>query len=138
MGSLLWFEVAGSSVALPVDQVLEIRAPGRTTAVPGAPSEVLGLIQHRGRMIPVIDLRPRLAGTSRDSSPEHAPGALIIIQNVEGSLRRSCALAVDRVSGVRDAAESGPRAGRILDVFGIFSAPASGADSTVVAAGEPL
>lgn len=137
MGSLLWFEVAGSPAALPVDQILEIRAPGRTTAVPGAPGEVLGLIQHRGRMIPVIDLGQRLGGTSRDSSPERAPGAFVIIQSVGRSLRRSCALAVDRVWGVRDAAESEPRAGRVLDLSGIFSAPPDGADSTAVAAGEP-
>jgi len=134
--SLLWFEVAGSAMALPVDQVLEIRAPSRCAAVPGAPREVLGLIQHRGRMIPVVDLAERVGGTSWDAESGRAAGAVIIVEAADSGARRACALAVDRVLGVRDraatgaagaasaaAGAAGPAAGSILDLSTVFSVP---------------
>jgi len=135
--SLLWFEVSGSPLALPVDQVLEIRAPSRYAAVPGAPREVLGLIQHRGRMIPVIDLAERVGGTSGESGPGRAAGAVIIVETSERGARRVCALAVDRVSGVREraAAETGGElAGALLDLGGILGSPPEAPGATAAAA----
>lgn len=136
--SLLWFEVAGSAMALPVDQVLEIRAPGRYAAVPGAPREVLGLIQHRGRMIPVIDLATRVGGTTWDAESARALGAVVIVETTERGARRGCALAVDRVSGVRERTADGATgvaAGSILDLAAVLGAPPVSAGATADAAG---
>jgi chemotaxis signal transduction protein len=135
MTSLLWFEVAGSTMALPVELVLEIRAPGPYTEVPGAAREVLGLIRHRGRMIPVIDLANRLTGKSRDPAVGRHPGCLVVVQNAESGLKRSCALAVDHVSGVREQAAASLAAGQVLDVSIFFCPPAGGAERTPVAGG---
>ncbi len=134
---LLWFEVSGSALALPVEQVLEIRAPGRYVAVPGAPREVLGLIQHRGRMIPVIDLAERVGGTSWDAESGRSAGAVLIVETSERGGRRACALAVDRVSGVREHATDdagGEMAGSILDLAAVFGARAANPGAAAAAA----
>jgi chemotaxis signal transduction protein len=125
-GSLLWFEVSGAPLALPVDQVLEIRPPSRYAAVPGAPREVLGLIQHRGRMIPVMDLAERVGCAGRDAGSGRAAGAVLIVETNERGARRACALAVDRVSGVRErgaGAAAGGIAGAVFDLGAIFGPP---------------
>jgi chemotaxis signal transduction protein len=135
MTNLLWFEVGGSTLALPVGLVLEIREPGSTTAVPGAAREVLGLIQHRGRMIPVIDLARRL--TEMGGAPAEAgqPGYLIVVQSAEPGFKRSCALAVDHVLGVRELAAARPAPGQLLDVSIFFRPPRGEAGGTPVTAG---
>jgi purine-binding chemotaxis protein CheW len=53
------FRVGASEYALPVHQVLHMESFTAATRVPGAPAWVLGLVQSRGRMVPVIDLRAR-------------------------------------------------------------------------------
>lgn len=53
------FRVGDSDYALPVQQVLHMESFTEATRVPGAPAWVLGLVQSRGRMVPVIDLRAR-------------------------------------------------------------------------------
>lgn len=53
------FCVAGGEYALPADVVLHMESFEGATPVPGAPSYVLGIVQVRGRVIPVIDLRRR-------------------------------------------------------------------------------
>lgn len=53
------FRVAGAEYALPADQILQLESYSIATPVPGAPAHVAGLIQVRGRVVPVIDLRVR-------------------------------------------------------------------------------
>jgi purine-binding chemotaxis protein CheW len=48
--------VGGEDYALPVDAVLEVAELGDVTPVPGSPSEVLGVRNLRGQVIPVVDL----------------------------------------------------------------------------------
>lgn len=47
--------------ALPADEVVEISPPRPVRRLPGAPAEVLGLMNHRGTIVTVVDL-PRLLG----------------------------------------------------------------------------
>lgn len=55
------FRLAGGLYGLPVAAVQEILRTPRLTAVPMAPVEVVGLFSLRGLIVPVIDLRRRLA-----------------------------------------------------------------------------
>ena len=53
------FELAGELFAVNVDQVLEILEIARITTLPKAPQFVRGVINVRGKAIPVLDLRVR-------------------------------------------------------------------------------
>jgi purine-binding chemotaxis protein CheW len=53
------FKVDGADYALPADVVLQMETYTGATTVPGARPWVAGIIQLRGRVVPVIDLRAR-------------------------------------------------------------------------------
>jgi len=53
------FRVGTASYALPAAQVLHLESFEAATHVPGAPPYVAGLVQVRGRIVPVVDLRTR-------------------------------------------------------------------------------
>lgn len=53
------FRVGDGEYALPAELVLHMESYAGATPVPGAAAFVAGLVQVRGRVIPVIDLRAR-------------------------------------------------------------------------------
>jgi purine-binding chemotaxis protein CheW len=53
------FKVADVEYILPAEDVLQMETFTGATRVPGTPDYVAGLIQVRGRVIPVVDLRAR-------------------------------------------------------------------------------
>lgn len=53
------FRVGNADYVVPADQVLHLDAYDQATRVPGAPPYVAGLVQVRGRVVPVVDLRAR-------------------------------------------------------------------------------
>lgn len=57
--------VAGRRCALPVGRVVEIHPAVRPTPLPGAPAVVLGVVNRRGTIIPMIDTRAHLGLPSR-------------------------------------------------------------------------
>lgn len=68
---LVTFELFGEIFALPILDVREIIRPTAITPVPQAPSFVEGVINLRGQIIPVVDLRKRFGianeGTNDDT-----------------------------------------------------------------------
>lgn len=60
------FRVADGEYALPAAAVLHMETFQGATPVPGAPPHVLGIVQVRGRVIPVIDLRRRFGLPARE------------------------------------------------------------------------
>jgi len=62
----LVFALGREHYALPANQVHEVRPLGLLTALPGTPAFLAGLINVRGRIVPVVDLRP-LLGLNTDS-----------------------------------------------------------------------
>jgi len=54
---LVVFELAGETYAVPISAVNEIGEARKVTVVPGAPGFIEGIINLRGAVIPVIDLR---------------------------------------------------------------------------------
>lgn len=53
------FKVAGSEYALPASDVLQMETFTGATPVPGARPWVAGVMQVRGRIVPVVDVRAR-------------------------------------------------------------------------------
>jgi purine-binding chemotaxis protein CheW len=50
-------KIADVEYVLPGDDVLQMESFGGATRVPGAAAEVAGLVQIRGRVVPVLDMR---------------------------------------------------------------------------------
>ena len=57
---LLSVTLAGQEFGIPVTQVRDVLGPQRTTVVPLAPQGVAGLLNLRGRIVTVIDMRALL------------------------------------------------------------------------------
>jgi purine-binding chemotaxis protein CheW len=89
----LTFAVNGQPYAVPILTVQEIRRYSQPTSLPNVPSHVLGVINLRGSVVPVIDLRVRFGGYAPP------PDRLTVIVVVAlGS--RSVGLVADDVSRV--------------------------------------
>lgn len=87
------FDIAGESYGVDIGRVQEIIRPPAITAVPRAPGYVEGVINLRGRVIPVINLRHRF-GLPR---AERGRSARIVVLEVDG---QTVGAAVDAVSEV--------------------------------------
>jgi purine-binding chemotaxis protein CheW len=87
------FEIAGESYGVDIARVQEIIRPPAITAVPRAPQYVEGVVNLRGRVIPVINLRNRfgLDDVERDRSSR------IVVLEISG---QTIGVAVDAVSEV--------------------------------------
>ena len=53
---LLTFEIGGEAFSIDVEMVEEIITPRRSTRVPNAPPEIIGIFSLRGRIVTLIDL----------------------------------------------------------------------------------
>src|SRR5262245_42156616 len=53
------FKVAGSEYVIPASEVLQMESFQGATRVPGTDAHVAGLVQVRGKVVPVVDLRSR-------------------------------------------------------------------------------
>ena len=76
--SFVTFEVAGQMFGVPVTKVQDILTPDAIAPVPGGPPEVQGLINLRGRIVTVIDLRTRL-GLRHDGAERK--GMCVTVEN---------------------------------------------------------
>lgn len=83
------FKVGDVDYALPASTVLQMESYTGATAVPGARPFVSGIIQLRGRVVPVVDLRVRFglaattpAADSRVVVVEHAGRAVALLADV--------------------------------------------------------
>ncbi len=54
------FALAGERFAVDAQYVIEALDLGEPTPVPGTPEVLLGVVNHRGRVLPVMDLRRQL------------------------------------------------------------------------------
>ena len=62
---LVTVSIGGQQFAIDIMSVREIRGWSRSTPLPNAPAHFLGMINLRGTILPVVDLRARLGlGTS--------------------------------------------------------------------------
>lgn len=80
--------------AMPIEQVREIRAVEKITKVPRSESFVLGIMNLRGLIIPVIDVKKKLGLDSQNNSNSKQR---ILVADINGSLT---GLLVDEVDQV--------------------------------------
>ena len=69
---LLTFTLAGEHYGLPLMQVREVIALGAVTSLPLVPQHFLGIMNLRGRIITVIDMRAKLQLPKAEPHPESA------------------------------------------------------------------
>jgi purine-binding chemotaxis protein CheW len=55
------FSIGEDTYAIPVDVLTEIIIPQKIFPVPTTPSHVLGVINLRGSIVPIVDIRPTLS-----------------------------------------------------------------------------
>lgn len=90
---VLLFMLEGQRYALPLEEVRELVRAVRLTPLPRAPAVVEGLMDLRGELLPVLDLRRRFRLPARPlSSADH----LVVAQ----AGARRIALRVDRAEGL--------------------------------------
>jgi len=96
---LLTFRLATEEFAFRVADVEEILRPQKITKVPSMPDYVKGITSLRGKIIPVIDLKVRLALNRAEPAgheERESAGKILIIDGPNGFI----GAAVDRVLGV--------------------------------------
>lgn len=98
-GKFLTFFLAGEEYGLEILKVHEIIGMMPITSVPRTPGFIKGVINLRGKVIPIIDLRLKLAMDSTDQTDETC---IIVVQ--AGGLE--IGVIVDKVSEVLDIADS--------------------------------
>lgn len=91
---VLLFTLNGQRYGLPAPDVRELVRAARLTPLPRAPAVVEGLLDLRGELLPVLDLRLRF---------RHPPRALSPMDHfvVASAGSRSVVLRVDRAEGLR-------------------------------------
>lgn len=110
--SLVGFIVGDVSYAVPTSCVREITTPAAVTELPHLPRGVIGVFDHRGQVVPVIDLR-----TCFDVPPRAQEGRTQwIIVEVN---KHRIGLCVNRVTGVFEVGFGGlkpvPELGKTID-----------------------
>ncbi|UPQ90309.1 chemotaxis protein CheW [Vibrio sinaloensis] len=99
----LSFELADELYGVDIKDVEEIRVWERPTPIPRAPKFVLGVINLRGMIVPVVDLRARFSVGECDYRPTTV---VIVLRSQVSSGDRLMGLVVDAVSDVISRGES--------------------------------
>jgi purine-binding chemotaxis protein CheW len=112
MNRWIGFQVAGQNFGVEVLAVLEVQRVSEITAAPGAPPDLLGAINLRGQIVPVLDLGQRLGFGKRELTAQ----SRMIVVDYQG---QPVGLCVDGVSEVVTAkvssVERPPRLGGRVD-----------------------
>ncbi len=105
----LTFHLAGEDYGIEIRYVIEIIGIQKITEVPDMPAFIRGVINLRGKVIPVMDVRARFNIAARDYDDR----TCIIVVNIDGT---EVGLVVDEVSEVADIpqknVEPPPRTGK--------------------------
>ncbi|WP_422446066.1 chemotaxis protein CheW [Thermoanaerobacterium sp. DL9XJH110] len=96
---LVVFELAGELYGLNIFDVREIIRDTPATKIPSAPNFVEGIVNLRGKIIPVIDLKERFGLEKADKTKD----TRIIITNISG---QEAGLVVDSVAEVTTVEEN--------------------------------
>jgi len=96
--SLVLVRMGGRPCAIPCSQVVEIVPRVNLDRIPDAPSAVLGVMNLRGKVVPVMDVRSHVAGESvQGGSYQH----LVVVE----AGAKQVGLVVDDVHDVLDVDE---------------------------------
>ena len=96
---ILTFVLGGETYGVDILRVQEIRGWSAVTRIPRAPAHVLGVLNLRGSIVPVVDLRMRFAL----ERAEYTAVTVIIVVSVNSAAgKRDFGVVVDGVSDVVD------------------------------------
>lgn len=96
---MLTFVLGDETYGVDILRVQEIRGWSPVTRIPQSPPHVLGVLNLRGSIVPIVDLRMRL----RLDRAEYTAVTVIIVLSVESAHgRRDFGVVVDAVSDVID------------------------------------
>ena len=99
----LTFILGGEEYGVDILKVQEIRGWEPATPIPNTPDFVLGVINLRGIVVPIIDLRLRFKLPSAEFGPLTV---MIIAKIVQGDKERIVGLVVDEIADVYSVLES--------------------------------
>lgn len=99
----LTFILAGEEYGVDILRVQEIRGWGPVTPIPNCPSYVLGVINLRGAIVPIVDLRKRFYLDEATFGPATV---VIVLKAVSNERERTVGFVVDGVSEVYNVPES--------------------------------
>lgn len=100
-GKYLTFELGGEVYGLEILKVQEIIGMMAVTQVPRTPKFVRGVINLRGKVIPVVDLRIKFG---LDSQEDTEKTCIIVVQVSQDGVEVTMGILVDEVSEVLDVA----------------------------------
>ena len=100
-GKYLTFALANEEYGLEILKVREIIGYMEITAVPQTPHHVKGVINLRGQVIPVIDLRAKFGMETAEITEE---SCIIVVEIAQGDRTFSTGIVVDHVQEVLDIA----------------------------------
>ncbi len=98
-GKYLTFALANEEYGLEILKVREIIGYIDVTAVPQTPHHVKGVINLRGQVIPVVDLRAKFGMETTDVTDETC---IIVVEITHADRKFSTGIVVDRVQEVLD------------------------------------
>lgn len=101
-GKYLAFLLANEEYAIPVLKVREIMGVQHITAVPQTPDAVKGVINLRGKVIPVIDLRVKFGL----EAAEYTQRTCIVVVQLNGEITGQMGVVVDEVCEVLTLADA--------------------------------
>ncbi len=115
-GKYLTFVLADEEYGLEILKVREIFGYMEITAIPQTPSYVKGVINLRGQVIPVVDLRLKFGMAEAEVTEQTC---IIVVEISQGDKSVSTGIVVDHVSEVLDIAggdiEDAPQFGSSVD-----------------------
>ncbi|HZO22129.1 MAG TPA: chemotaxis protein CheW [Steroidobacteraceae bacterium] len=94
---VLTFVLGSETYGLDILRVQEIRGWSAVTKIPHAPAHVLGVLNLRGSIVPIVDLRMRFA---LERAEYTAVTVIIVVSVVSAAGRRDFGVVVDGVSDV--------------------------------------
>jgi purine-binding chemotaxis protein CheW len=96
---VLTFSLGREVYGVDILRVKEIRGWSPVTRIPQSPDSVLGVLNLRGAIVPIIDLRVRF---SLASAEFNAMTVIIVLSLRTGEGQRECGVVVDNVKDVVD------------------------------------
>ena len=94
---LITFELGDQSLGIDIMAIREIRAWSPATPLPNVPSHIRGVVNLRGVVLPVLDLRMRLGWGLTDPTTRH----VIIVVRIGEQLQGVIVDAVDDIVTIR-------------------------------------
>ncbi len=99
LNQYLTFILDGEEYGVPILKVNGIQGWEKSTPIPNAPSYVQGIINLRGEVVPIIDLRKRFG---LKAVPYDSHTVVIVVRLEQEDKKRTIGLVVDAVADVYD------------------------------------